>query len=260
MTSPVASRAGGIERVVVECANQLVAAGHDVHVLATRFQPGALDERVTRAPRPGPPPSRRARVPAIPRPGGPSAGAGGRRARLLLGLLAARRRVLDPERPPHRLRARAALALARGGPPAARQPLPPAAARRGVPHLCARGLQAPDRGLGGAQGRGGGALRGAAGGRDRAPAGLRREALRLGAAPGAAGAHPLRARLRRRRARRPVRGQRARAQGLRRAAGRRRAAAGPGAAPARGGRCRPRLAPPAHRPQRRARAGCRSLG
>ena len=48
MTSPVASRAGGIERVVVECANQLVAAGHDVHVLATRFQPDALDDRVTR--------------------------------------------------------------------------------------------------------------------------------------------------------------------------------------------------------------------
>jgi UDP-glucose:(heptosyl)LPS alpha-1,3-glucosyltransferase len=48
MTSPVASRAGGIERVVVECANQLVAAGPDVHVLATRFQADALDERVTR--------------------------------------------------------------------------------------------------------------------------------------------------------------------------------------------------------------------
>ena len=42
MTHPTADRRGGIERVVVECANQLDARGHQVHVYATRWDPAVL--------------------------------------------------------------------------------------------------------------------------------------------------------------------------------------------------------------------------
>jgi UDP-glucose:(heptosyl)LPS alpha-1,3-glucosyltransferase len=46
LTYPDVTRAGGIERVVLECANYLVSRGHEARLLASRVEPGALDERV----------------------------------------------------------------------------------------------------------------------------------------------------------------------------------------------------------------------
>jgi UDP-glucose:(heptosyl)LPS alpha-1,3-glucosyltransferase len=53
-----ASLTGGVERVVVESANQFAAEGHDVGVFASRWQEGVLSAAV-----------RRHHVPARPRPG-----------------------------------------------------------------------------------------------------------------------------------------------------------------------------------------------
>jgi UDP-glucose:(heptosyl)LPS alpha-1,3-glucosyltransferase len=46
LTYPDVNRSGGIERVVVECANYLASRGHEARLLASRVEPGALDERV----------------------------------------------------------------------------------------------------------------------------------------------------------------------------------------------------------------------
>jgi UDP-glucose:(heptosyl)LPS alpha-1,3-glucosyltransferase len=59
MTYFQASLTGGVERVVVESANQFAADGHEVHLLAARWQEGVLAPAVHRHP-----------VPARPRPGG----------------------------------------------------------------------------------------------------------------------------------------------------------------------------------------------
>ena len=53
-----AALTGGVERVVVESANQFASDGHDVHVFASRWQDGVLSSRVRRhhvtvRPRPG---------------------------------------------------------------------------------------------------------------------------------------------------------------------------------------------------------------
>ena len=42
MTYTVAARTGGMERIMVECADQLCELGHDVHVFASHWQAGAL--------------------------------------------------------------------------------------------------------------------------------------------------------------------------------------------------------------------------
>jgi UDP-glucose:(heptosyl)LPS alpha-1,3-glucosyltransferase len=42
LTYPDVTRAGGIERVVVECANFLASRGHEAHLLASRVAPGVL--------------------------------------------------------------------------------------------------------------------------------------------------------------------------------------------------------------------------
>lgn len=46
LTYPDVTRAGGIERVVVECANYLAARGHDTRLIASRVEPGVVDDRV----------------------------------------------------------------------------------------------------------------------------------------------------------------------------------------------------------------------
>lgn len=46
LTYPHVNLRGGVERVVVESANHLVAAGHEVHVYAALVEGGVLDERI----------------------------------------------------------------------------------------------------------------------------------------------------------------------------------------------------------------------
>jgi UDP-glucose:(heptosyl)LPS alpha-1,3-glucosyltransferase len=48
MTYPSINRVGGVERVVVECANHLARGGHRVHAYATNWAPGVLDPQVER--------------------------------------------------------------------------------------------------------------------------------------------------------------------------------------------------------------------
>ncbi len=57
LTYPDVTLAGGVERSLVECANELVNGGHEVHVFASRWQPGVLRTEV-----------RRHQVPIRPRP------------------------------------------------------------------------------------------------------------------------------------------------------------------------------------------------
>lgn len=48
LTYPDVTLAGGVERSLVECANELVNGGHEVHVFASRWQPGVLRTEVRR--------------------------------------------------------------------------------------------------------------------------------------------------------------------------------------------------------------------
>jgi len=48
MTYPDVTLAGGVERSLVECANELVNGGHEVHLFASRWQPGVLRTEVRR--------------------------------------------------------------------------------------------------------------------------------------------------------------------------------------------------------------------
>ena len=48
LTYPDATLAGGVERSLVECANELVNGGHGVHVFASHWQPGVLRPEVQR--------------------------------------------------------------------------------------------------------------------------------------------------------------------------------------------------------------------
>lgn len=50
VTHVEASLTGGVERVLVESANQFVRDGHEVHVFASRWQPDVLDPAVHRHP------------------------------------------------------------------------------------------------------------------------------------------------------------------------------------------------------------------
>jgi UDP-glucose:(heptosyl)LPS alpha-1,3-glucosyltransferase len=54
LTYPDVTRAGGIERVVMECANFLAARGHGAHLFASRIEPGVLraDVQVRHIPSP----------------------------------------------------------------------------------------------------------------------------------------------------------------------------------------------------------------
>ena len=48
LTYPDVTTAGGAERILVECANELAHGGHEVHVFASRWQPGVLRNEVRR--------------------------------------------------------------------------------------------------------------------------------------------------------------------------------------------------------------------
>jgi UDP-glucose:(heptosyl)LPS alpha-1,3-glucosyltransferase len=48
LTYTEASLTGGVERVLVESANAFAAGGHEVHVFASRWQPGVLDAAIAR--------------------------------------------------------------------------------------------------------------------------------------------------------------------------------------------------------------------
>ena len=50
LSFPGCHRRGGVERVLVECANGLNARGHETHVFASEWDPSALDARVIRHP------------------------------------------------------------------------------------------------------------------------------------------------------------------------------------------------------------------
>ena len=46
LTYPDVTLAGGVERSLVECANELVDGGHGVHVFGSHWQPGVLRPEV----------------------------------------------------------------------------------------------------------------------------------------------------------------------------------------------------------------------
>lgn len=48
LTFPGCHRRGGVERVMVECANYLAAQGHETHVYASEWDPDVLDRRAVR--------------------------------------------------------------------------------------------------------------------------------------------------------------------------------------------------------------------
>jgi UDP-glucose:(heptosyl)LPS alpha-1,3-glucosyltransferase len=50
LTFPACHRRGGVERIMVECANFLAGRGHDVSVVAAQFDPEVLAENVQRIP------------------------------------------------------------------------------------------------------------------------------------------------------------------------------------------------------------------
>src|SRR5438105_8441654 len=46
LSFPSCHRRGGVERILVECANFLAARGHSVRVLSAQFDPGVLAENI----------------------------------------------------------------------------------------------------------------------------------------------------------------------------------------------------------------------